>query len=321
MISVIASKIIYTLLGIIANVLLMTIPLVFGRKRWWNILFGNVNCLLGGILLTLCFVSLLIEADKDTGSNGINKIWNHIAVIFGIFISYLLPQFFDWSKSKIDFKKLFSFCWKINENIDFTHVVSEEMITEGLIHVETKPEVILFDEKKNISSLLILLLSSMTESFISSVIIGFQTNADKMSILFLVNIIGDLVQNILIGINLKNYIEFNTRYEVSIRIQIIVFFVVLSILNVIGVIIGIIFTGKNDIHTLEGRRYTQFISDILLCFNAGMFIKISMCDMIQEDISHETKDGQSFGFKKIFFVFIGCIIGVVFSLFIQYFEK
>lgn len=170
------------------------------------------------------------------------------------------------------------------------------------------------------SNLTIFVIISLFESFLSNVILGFQSNNRHVHVLSLLIVIGDAIQIIIIGMAIEKYV-YMKQYVLELRqlyLPVALLTIAIFLSNVIGTAIGILFIIFIDIK--KNIVIIVVISECLMALNAGIFLKISAIDMIYIEISKE-KDTSSTIVKKTIIILFGVLIGIAITVFMRYIQQ
>lgn len=349
--SILTIKLFWTLAVIGADLILFMIPFLFSESSKWEKGLNYMNAMFGGVLLAICFVSLLSDATIE-----VLTFWGDYPIVFivftgGMIFSCIAPRMLKLIRKKIgqnenvqnletkfqmkgmivqpellerDEKSQLIHVKKWKENPNFKNgieVVDEPISKEQyefLKSYEQKHSMIEDDSEDELlekSNLLVFVLISLFESLLSMMIIGFQTIIQHISLLSILTILGDSIQMIIIGIAVKSYIDLNpniNNYQRYMPCILIVIFII--ILNALGSLIGSLCILFIDIN--KNKIIFIVISECFMAFNSGIFTKVSIVDMINVELNKK-RDSDKTIVKKFFAILIGSGIGTGIALLIR----
>lgn len=298
MLSLFASKIVYTLVIIFSDCIFLLIPFLLHEQTQNNDrdVIGKINSLLGGALLSLAFTNLMENANSQMKLSLPDFPLSYVFTVVGILMSCFFPKFFPKSKKKsndVGFVKLPAI--DIEEMSDFIEVEQETI------------------DNNDSADMYLFIAMCFFETFTSNIVIGVQNETRHLPILTMLTIIGDSIQMIAVGLVVYKHKSFkrssssSRRHWIHILLPLMFLFVLVFVTNLGGIIFGMLFVFMLDSPT--NQWWVIMISECMLALNAGMFVKISIMDMIYVELEKHP-DGSIKVFVRIAFVILGSVLGV-----------
>jgi hypothetical protein len=284
------TKIVYTMIIALCDWMFLLTPFLLGELKQWKAMVSAINLFLGGALLSLSFLSLLWDSTKTLmpiyPTFPLALFCCACGTVFGTFFSKLLEE-----------------------------------IKRGRVASET-PTTIQLAEQSTTSVVMSFAFVSLFESFMANLILGFQNEASHVIVLSILIMIGDTIQMIILGVALKRQSVFreNRRQHtfLGIYFPFVILLAVTLIMNLAGTFCGIAFVSV--LSTRNNAILLTVISESLMAFNAGLFITLSIVEMIFPQINkHDDRLGTTF--KKIVLLLLGGGVGTLLSFTMKIFQE
>jgi ZIP Zinc transporter len=315
------SKIVYTMIVATCDCLFLLIPFLWhapgndDTAQKIHVLNG-LTSFLGGALLSLAFVNLMPDSNTQMQKMMPSFPMSYVSTVIGILFTAFLPRLFVFSIPKTSAKH--HLLEKVNDNeyelFELTQTVTLDSMSSRDFTTENNSKSDNISESLQTNTTITALFfvgMSLFESFTGNISIGVQSDATHLMMLAILIIIGDSVQMIAIGLQfrqllLDRHLKHRTLLHIYAPTLILFFFVVAF--NLIGTFVGILFS-----FMLNSPINQWWLSECMLAFNAGMFIKMSIVDMIEFELN---KKNITFvqTIKQMTAILLGASFGVAISI-------
>jgi nitrate reductase NapE component len=306
--SLFASKVIYTLIIVFCDCIFLLIPfLLHGRSQNnQHDIIGKVNSVLGGALLALAFTNLMENANSQMKLAMPDFPISYVFTVFGILLSCFFPKFFPSRKKKSNASGF----------VKLPTVDIEEMSDSiELEEMTNKNDVDTNDDEKDSADMYLFIAMCFFETFTSNIVIGVQNETRHLPMLTMLTIIGDSIQMIAVGLMVykhKSFKNVDRRHSLYTFLPLLCLFVLVCVTNVGGIVFGMVFVFFLD--SPANQWWVMLISECMLALNAGMFVKISIMDMIYVELEKHS-NGSFKVFVRIALVMLGSTLGIFVTTF------
>jgi hypothetical protein len=293
-ISAVATKLLYTGIVALCDCLFLLLPFIWkqssdngGAQR-----LSLLTSFLGGALLSLAFVNLMSDSNAQLRTMVPDFPVSYVATVVGVLFTSFFPRLFA-SPQDIDIEPLL-------ENDEIFELQCETTNAES--------------ERSTLRALFFVAMS-LFESLTSNISIGMQDAQSHLMMLTFLIVISDGVQMISIGLAFERMLEErHVRHNTLSRVYtpVILLFLLTLLTNFVGTFIGLALSYVLTSPT--NKWWVAVVSECMLAFNAGMFIKMSMVDMIELELDKSNTGARSKVFKRMAFICMGTAFGVLISV-------
>ncbi len=307
--SLLQAKLLYTTIIIFSDYLFLMIPFLLhhqvesGEK---HDVIGNINSVLGGALLSLAFTNLMADANTTMQSVMPDFPLSYVFTVAGVLCSCFIPRLFR--KRTVD-----------------TPVTTDQGSPSLPIALEDDNDIddnFQLIESPNDNAmpptpnLLLFVAMSFFETFAGNIVIGMQNETAHLLMLTFLIVIGDAIQMIAIGLAMYKNLHRVHQWSSSPRIflPLVLLFAMVLVTNMGGTLFGMFFVFVFD--STRNKQWMLVASECMLALNAGIFLKISLLDMIQVELSKHA-DGSWKTLIKILFTTLGSLLGVLLTTLIK----
>jgi hypothetical protein len=262
---------------------------------------GKINSLLGGALLSLAFTNLMENANSQMKLSLPDFPLSYVFTVVGILMSCFFPKFFPSRKktsNDVGFVKLPAIdIEEMSDSIDIEEMIDNTTTTKNVNNNDS-------------ADMYLFIAMCFFETFTSNIVIGVQNETRHLPMLTMLTIIGDSIQMIAVGLVVYKHKSFKSRsrrHWIYIVLPLICLFVLVFVTNLGGIVFGMLFVFMLD--SPSNQHWVMIISECMLALNAGMFVKISIMDMIYVELEKHP-NGSIRVFARIAFVVLGSVLGI-----------
>lgn len=285
------AKLIYTGVVAVCDCLFLLTPFVWQSSS--GSALNGLTSFLGGALLALALLNLMADSNAQMQMLMPEFPVSYVATVVGLLFTTILPR-------------LFMFALQRKEPSPPPY--EELEMTEDLLGAK--------DGNDQMGAVLVrslfFVVLSLFETFTGNLAIGIQRDEQHLPMLAILIVIGDSVQMIAIGLAFQELMRHRQRRRARLSLfqmymPLIVLFASTVSVNFLGTLFGIFCSYM--LTDPSNQRWLTIASELMLGFNAGMFIKMSMVDMIEVELEKANASFLCFA-KQMALVLLGTAFGI-----------
>lgn len=291
----VAAKLIYTGIVAVCDCLFLLTPFIWQSSS--GSALNGLTAFLGGALLALALLNLMADSNAQMQALFPAFPVSYVATIAGILFTTLLPRVFVLVLQR-----------KESSPAPYLEL---ELIEEGKEEEEEEEPLNANVDTTTMVRCLFFVALSLFETFTGNLSVGIQQDEQHLPMLATLIVIGDSVQMIAIGLAFQEMMNQRQKRAHSsllrLYLPMILLFCSTVTINFVGTAFGIFcsYMLTNPVN----QRWLNIASELMLAFNAGMFIKMSMVDMIEVELE-KTSNGVLHFVKQTTLVVLGTAFGI-----------
>ncbi len=303
--SLVVNKVSAILVITVLNTIFTLIPLFATSFEFYKRVMDIFNSIAGGLMLGISVLEMLDSDQRSIDSRSKNEVAGAIFIISFVstfFIHFYFSNIEKMKQAEVQlvketptlyarmdsFKTLFARANRVQEDDDDDDGNRDEKMLVSSTH--------------SLRVLFSWTLAISIESFFSCIVLASQTKPRLVWILFTSIVSGDWAECMILGQKIHNYFQYSSLFYQFLIVALMQF------INIAGFAIGIM----ADMLTPWVQDY---ISTILFAALSGVFLYMSMIDMIMKELYTDLKLTRRRFFFKIFLISLGIALSIVINVF------